>query len=373
MTTELKQIPILNLAEEIDERWDEFNQAFQEVLRSGQFIMGPMVRAFEQEVAAYLGTQFALGVNSGTDALVIGLRALGIGEGDEVLTTPFSFFATAESISILGAKPVFVDIDEDTFNLDPAQLEAHLTERTRAIMPVHLYGNPAPMDEILAFASKHDLHVIEDCAQSFGARHESGQMTGTMGKIGAYSFFPTKNLGAFGDGGLIVTDDEELATTCDKLRRHGSLKKYRNEILGYNSRLDAMQAAMLRVRLPHIEAYNAGRNRVAACYNEKLAGLSGIITPRPFQGHVFHQYTIRVLGGLRDELKAFLGEHGISTMIYYPVPQDQLPVYKQTYTSCSRSATLAQEVLSLPIWPTLGEEEIGYIAGTIKAFFQDHS
>ncbi len=369
-------IPILDLEPEIDALWDELNAAFQRVLRSGQFIKGPELDAFEREVAATLGTAHAVGVNSGTDALVIGLRALGIGEGDEVVTTPFSFFATAESISAVGATPVFADVDERTFNLDPDTVGPLVTERTAAIMPVHLYGCPAEIGPVMEIAERHDLAVVEDCAQSFGARFVGagsgdgalawhGKQTGTVGAVGAYSFFPSKNLGAFGDAGLIVTDDDALAEHMRKLRAHGSLKKYHNEEVGYNSRLDALQAAFLRVKLPHIERQNAGRRRAAEAYNRLLAGVEGVVTPLAAPGHVFHQYTVRILEGKRDAVAAALGEQGIQTMVYYPVPQHRLPVYADLDSHCPVSDRLAGEVLSLPIWPQLGEATIAHVVDAL--------
>ncbi|WP_216320693.1 DegT/DnrJ/EryC1/StrS family aminotransferase [Deinococcus aestuarii] len=364
-STELTRIPILDLSPEIDELWDELNAAVQRVMRSGHFIMGPDVLAFEEEVAAYLGVKHAVGVNSGTDALIIGLRALGIGSGDEVITTPFTFFATAESISSVGATPVFADIDPKTYNIDPAEVRRHITPRTRAIMPVHLYGNPCEMDEIMAIAEEHGLLVIEDCAQSFGARYR-GKQTGTIGNVGAYSFFPSKNLGAFGDGGLLVTDDDDVAELARMLRAHGSRKKYHNEMLGYNSRLDTIQAAILRVKLPHIDRWNEGRRRVAATYNELLRDVSGIVTPELSEGHVFHQYTIRLTDADRDEVQKRLEEQGIGTMVYYPVPQDQLPIYEEKYSVQPQSALAAGQVLSLPIGPCLGRVEQVQVKAALK-------
>jgi dTDP-4-amino-4,6-dideoxygalactose transaminase len=375
MTASTQQnVPMLDLSEEVNSLWDELNAAIQRVLRSGQFIMGPDVRAFEEEVASYLGVRHAIGVNSGTDALVIGLRALDVGPGDEVITTPFSFFATAESISMVGAKPVFVDIEEETFNIDPDRIEAAITPRTKAVMPVHLYGNPASMTKIMTLAQKHNLRIVEDCAQSFGARYAgecvgceggcddslrqrfTGKMTGTIGDVGAYSFFPTKNLGAYGDGGLIVTNDDAVADTARMLRAHGSKKKYHNELLGYNSRLDSLQAAILRVKLPHIDHWNAQRREVAQRYNALLADLPGVITPQLSEGHIFHQYTVRLTTADRDTVQTRLQEQGISTMVYYPITQDQLPVYKGQYPISPVSDKLAEQVLSLPMWPTLNME-----------------
>lgn len=359
-----KRIPILDLTPEIDELWDELNAAFQRVMRSGQFIMGPEVEAFEAEVADYLGVKHAVGVNSGTDALIIGLRAMGIGPGDEVITTPFSFFATAESISNVGATPVFVDIDERTFNIDPTLIEEAITERTRAIMPVHLYGRPAEMDAIMAIANEHDLKVIEDCAQSFGARYQ-GKQTGSIGHVGAFSFFPTKNLGAFGDGGLIATNDDAVADLSRMLRAHGSKKKYHNEMLGYNSRLDALQAAMLRVKLPKVDEWNRRRYETAERYNQLLQDTPGLITPELVKGHVFHQYTVRITASERDKVQAQLQARGVGTMVYYPVPQDELPVYSSDYEPQPISSLLASQSLSLPIGPNVARADQERIAGSL--------
>lgn len=359
-----KHIPVLDLSPEIEELWDELNAAFQRVMKSGQFIMGPEVAAFETEVAAYLGVKHAIGVNSGTDALVIGLRALGIGPGDEVITTPFSFFATAESISNVGARPIFVDIEEDSFNIDPDQIEVAITPNTKAIMPVHLYGRPAEMAAIMSIADEYGLKVIEDCAQSFGATYR-GKQTGTIGHVGAFSFFPSKNLGAFGDGGLIATDDDHVAEQARMLRAHGSKKKYHNELLGCNSRLDALQAAFLRVKLPHVEQWNLRRHQTAVEYNSRLLGTKAIVTPAIVEGHVFHQYTIRILNGKRKSLQEALRTANIDTMVYYPVPQDELPIYRQDYQAQPVSQTLSLEVLSLPISLSLRQEDIDFITNEL--------
>lgn len=352
MSKTVQFIPILNLQPEIEELWDELNAAIQGVLRSSEFILGSEVKAFEREAAEYLGVQHAIGLNSGTDALVIALKALDIGPGDEVITSPFTFFATAESISLVGATPVFVDIDPSTFNIDPQRIEAVISPHTKAIMPVHLYGNPAAMDQIMAIARKHDLKVIEDCAQSFGARL-GGHQTGTIGDVGAFSFFPSKNLGAYGDGGLLATNSDQIAEAARMLRAHGARKKYHNERIGFNSRLDTLQAAVLRVKLPHLEKYNQARREVAKRYNQLLADVEGLVLPEVTEGHVFHQYTLRVVSGKRDAVKKKLAEAGIDTMIYYPVPLHQLPIYSQSNLSFPFAEQAALEVLSLPIWPQI--------------------
>ncbi len=348
------RIPVLDLAPEIDALWDELQAALGRVLRSGQFILGPEVKAFEDEVAAYLGVRHAIGVNSGTDALVIALRAAGIRCGDEVITSPFTFIATAEAASLIGATPVFVDIDPATFNLDPRQVARRITPRTRAIIPVHLYGQAADMDPIMELAVRHELRVVEDVAQAFGGRYR-GRMLGTIGLAGAFSFFPSKNLGAFGDAGLIATNDDQLAETARMLRAHGSRRKYYNEILGYNSRLDALQAAILRVKLPHIEESIAGRRRAAEYYTRRLAEIPGVTPPpeAPYATHVYHQYTVRIAAGRRDAVQARLTERGIGTMVYYPVPVHQLPVYADRPYDLPNARQAADEVLSLPIWPQI--------------------
>ncbi len=378
------KIPILDLKPQYQIIKDEIQTAINQVLESGQFILGPTVKNFETDVAQYLGVNHAIGVNSGTDALVIGLRAAGILPGDEVITTPFSFFATAESISIVGARPVFVDIQPDSFNIDPTLIAAAITPKTKAIIPVHLYGNPAAMAQIMQIATRHNLKVIEDCAQSFGAIYQGdctgcgqtceqgirdriqGNYTGTMGDIGAFSFFPTKNLGAYGDGGLITTNDDQIAEVARMLRVHGAKERYNNLMLGYNSRLDAMQAAILQVKLRHIDTWNKKRRWIATTYSKLLADVEQVITPAPSAGHVFHQYTVRVMGRNRDHIKQALADQGIGAMIYYPIPQDKLPIYAGEYPDLPVSHQLAQEVLSLPMWPELSLEQIESVVFSLK-------
>ncbi len=378
------KIPILDLTAQYQTIQTEIQKAMDRVLQSGRFILGEEVAQFEQAVANYLGVKHAIGVNSGTDALIISLRSLGIGKGDEVMTTPFSFFATAESINQVGATPIFVDVESETFNLNPRKIVQNITPKTKAILPVHLYGNPAAMAQVMEIAKTYNLKVLEDCAQSFGAKYEAdcvtcqqscsetmrlsqqGKFTGTIGDMGAFSFFPTKNLGAYGDGGLIVTDDDHLAELARMLRVHGEHQKYHNEMFGYNSRLDALQAAILKVKLKYIDQWNEQRRRVAQAYNERLSSLENLVTPTLNKGHVFHQYTVRVLEGKRDQLRGNLSAAGIATMVYYPVSQDQLPVYEGQYEKLPVSEALTQEVLSLPIWPELTTAQIDTITQAIK-------
>lgn len=350
----------------------EIDAAIARVLDAGRFIGGPEVETFEAEAAAYLGVAHAVGLNSGTDALVIALRALGVGPGDEVVTTPFTFFATAEAISTVGATPVFADVDEQTFNLDPEAVEAAVTGRTRALLPVHLYGRPAPMDRLGALAARHGLAMVEDAAQAFGATVGAAdggppRRAGAVGDVGAFSFFPTKPLGALGDGGLLATDDARVADLARQLRAHGGRDKYHNEAIGYNSRLDALQAAVLRVRLGAVDAMAARRRAVAARYAEALADVPGLVLPEIGPGHVVHQYTVRVLDGRRDAVAAALRVASLQTMVYYPTPCHRLPVYAGRYPALPVAERLAGEVLSLPMGPFLPEVDQARVAEAVRA------
>ncbi|HEY8392524.1 MAG TPA: DegT/DnrJ/EryC1/StrS family aminotransferase [Capillibacterium sp.] len=365
------KIPILDLKPETEGLWQELTAAIEEILKSGQFVLGPKVAAFEKDVAAYLGVKHAIGVNSGTDALVIGLRAAGIAPGDEVITSTFTFFATAEAISLVGATPVFVDIDPQTFTIDPQQVAEAITPCTKGLLPVHLYGQAADMEPLLELAEKHHLKVIEDTAQAFGSEYH-GKKLGTIGHVGCFSFYPTKILGAYGDGGLIVTNDDAIAEMARTLRAHGAKKNYYNEMIGYNSRLDALQAAILHVKLPHVEQWITGRRQAAQYYNELLQDTTGIVLPveAPYGKHAYNQYTIRVLNGQRDRLHDELQAAGIGTMIYYPVPLHKLPVYAGTTPSLKVAEAYAQEVLSLPIWPQMEKETQETVAEKIKAILK---
>jgi dTDP-4-amino-4,6-dideoxygalactose transaminase len=347
-------IPVLDLAPELAEVGPALEAAFRRVVASGHFILGPEVEAFEREVAAYLGVKHAIGVNSGTDALVLALRAAGVGPGDEVVTSPFTFFATAESVSAVGATPVFADVDPATFALRADLAERALTPRTKALLPVHLFGHAADMDALGDLARRKGLMVAEDVAQAMGGTWR-GRKLGTLGLLGAYSFFPSKNLGCLGDGGLVSTDDDRLADRARMLRAHGSRKKYFNEEIGYNSRLDALQAAFLRAKLPHLDAWNGARRAAAARYRELLSGIPGLTLPVEREGahHVYHQYTVRVGGGRRDALQAALAAAGVGTMVYYPKAVHQLPVYARPGLAFPEAEAASREVLSLPIWPRI--------------------
>lgn len=369
-------IPLYSPHPEISILRDEIDAAISAVIDHGQFIMGPEVQEFETNVASFLGVKHAIGVNSGTDALVIALDALGIGDGDEVITTPMSYIATAESISRVGGKPIFVDIEPDSFNIDPEKIESRISNRTKAILPVHLFGRPANMDRIVEIAESNDLKILEDCAQSFGADYQISvnksekKMTGSIGDAGAFSFFPTKNLGSFGDGGMITTNSDEVAEKARMLRVHGARKKYFNERLGYNSRLDTIQAAILDIKLKHVEEFNQKRRTVAEFYNQELSKLEMLQTPEITSESVFHQYTIQVLNGKRDALKHFLQERNISTNIYFPVPLNELPVYQhQEYPILPIAHKMAQQTLSLPIWPHIETKTLKTVSEAVQAFF----
>ncbi|HEY1975346.1 MAG TPA: DegT/DnrJ/EryC1/StrS family aminotransferase [Candidatus Baltobacteraceae bacterium] len=365
-------IPILDLTRQHRQLRPELERAIGAVLDAGTFINGPNVKALEEEIARYIGVPHAVGLNSGTDALHLALRALDIGPGDEVITTPFTFIATTEAIGMVGATPVFVDIDPATLNIDPRAIAAAVTPRTKAIIPVHLYGLPAPMDEINAIAAKHHLAVIEDCAQSIGAT-SGGVRTGALGTIGAFSFFPSKNLGACGDGGMVTTSDEQLAERVRRLRAHGAAVKYYHDELGVNSRLDELQAAILRVKLLCLEGWIERRRTVAAWYTVELGRLPAIGLPlsRPQQTvrHVYHQFTIRILDGQRDRVARDLRERGVQTMVYYPVPLHLQAVHASLRLGAGafpHAEEAAREVLSLPMFPELRDTEVDRVVSAVE-------
>ncbi len=347
----------------------EIDAAVLSTLESGHFILGPQVVKFEESIAAYLGVQHAVGLASGTDALVIALRALNIGEGDEVIIPAYTFFATAGTVMSVGAKPVIVDVDPQSYEVDITKIEAAITPKTKAIIPVHLYGHPAEMDPIMEIAHKHGLKVIEDNAQGFGAEY-LGKKTGSFGDIGCLSFFPTKNLGAYGDGGAVVTNDPALAEQMRMLRAHGWKKKYYSEMVGYNSRLDAMQAAILQAKFPYLDAWNEKRRELSNRYTEHLAPL-GVVTPveREWAKHVYHLYIIR--SEKRDELQAFLKQKGIASEVYYPLPPHlSMPCRKFGYKEGDfpHAEKAAKETLALPLYPELSLEQQDEVIAAMKEF-----
>jgi dTDP-4-amino-4,6-dideoxygalactose transaminase len=373
----VNNIPPLDLKRQYQAIGADVSAAVLEVLASGAYIGGSVVQNFEQQFASYVGTTECVGCNSGTDALYLALRAMKIGAGDEVITTPFTFIATAETISEVGAKPVFVDIDPTTFNLDLSQLAAAITPRTKAIMPVHLFGNPLDMTELMSIATQHNLIVIEDCAQATGAKW-NGKQVGSIGHFGCFSFFPTKNLGACGDGGAITVNDPSLAADLRMYREHGSRQRYYHEAIGVNSRLDAIQAAVLQVKLQHLDRWNQQRAEVAARYQELLANIPNIITPQPTPGgeSVWNQYTIRLVApsGIeaaiyRNLIRANLQQAGVISMIYYPLPLHLQEVYQDLgYPVGSFPVTelVSHQVLSLPMFPEITLEEQQRVVYALK-------
>lgn len=377
----MNNIPPIDLAQQYKTIEEEINTAVLSVLASGRYIGGNTVENFEREFAAYIGVSEAVSCNSGSDALYLALRALGIGAGDEVITTPFTFIATAEAISTVGATPVFVDIDAQTFNLDINQVSSVISDKTKAILPVHLFGQPVDMTRLMAIAQKHNLVVIEDCAQATGAAwgEKGEQKVGSISHVGCFSFFPTKNLGAFGDGGAITTNDRQIAATVRMLKEHGSRSRYYHEEIGVNSRLDALQAAILQVKLGHLETWNSQRSQVAARYQNLLAPLPGIVLPQSLSGgkSVWNQYTIRILTSenqdnksqRRDRVRTKMQEQGITSMVYYPIPLHLQPVYQNLgYQpgSLPVAEQICHEVLSLPMFPELTQEQQEQIVYALK-------
>jgi dTDP-4-amino-4,6-dideoxygalactose transaminase len=362
-------VPFLNLTAQYASLKSELGPAVEQTLASGHYVLGPNVAAFEQEIAALTGTRFGIGVNSGSDALTLALRALEIGPGDEVITTPFTYIAPAESIHQMGARIVFADIHPRTFNLDPAEVTRRLTPRTRAIIPVHLFGQAAQLDDFLSLARRGNLAVVEDCAQAIGATYR-GQAVGGFGQMGCFSFYPTKNLGADGDGGMVVTNDEGLARKLRMLRVHGIERRYYHDLHGYNSRLDELQAAILRVKLRHLAGWNERRARIAARYTAGLAGLP-VETPTvcALNRHVYHVYAI--LTDKRDELLEHLGQRGVSSIIYYPRPLHLQKVYQELgyrEGDFPVAEAVSQRILPLPMYPELTDEQVDYVIRAIREF-----
>ena len=369
-------VPMADMAAQHTALKEELMAAADHVITTGQFIGGEAVQKLEAEIADACGSAHGVGVNSGTDALLLALRALDIGPGDEVITTAFTFGATAETICLAGATPVFADIDPGTFNLDPEGAAAKITPRTKAIMPVHLFGQIAPMDDFMRIARTRGLAIVGDAAQAIGAT-QGGRPLGAWGDLNTLSFYPTKNLGACGDGGMTLTDSAELAARLRRLRNHGSTQYAHYDEIGYCSRLDGMQAAFLRVKLSYLTAWNEARRRHAAVYAEALGGLAGRLRlPCEAAGnyHIYHQYTVRVLDGRRDALASFLAERGVRTAVYYPLSLHLQPPYARPGCGAGdlpESEQASQEVLSLPVHPELSPEQVAYTAETVQAFF-DH-
>ncbi|OUC16475.1 MAG: Cys/Met metabolism pyridoxal-phosphate-dependent enzyme [Alkalinema sp. CACIAM 70d] len=372
----MKTIPPFDLSQQFELIGEDLNQAVLRVLASGRYIGGAVVEDFERQFAIAVGTHDCVACNSGTDALYLALRALKIGPGDEVITSPFTFIATAETISNVGAKPIFIDIDPVSFNLDVTQIAAAITPNTKAIIPVHLFGNPVDMTAVMAIAQQHNLAVIEDCAQATSAEWD-GQAVGSIGHIGCFSFYPTKNLGACGDGGAITTHDPEIAKTLRVLRDHGRTSTYYHEDLGVNSRLDAIQAAILSVKLPHLKQWNQQRKTIADRYGELLSSISAIELPQDIsQGtHVWNQYTIRVKGSngsQRDQLRQMLQSKGVNCNVYYPLPLHLQPIYRSLGYQTGQlplSEQAANEVLSLPMFPELTPEQQEQVIYALKDCF----
>ena len=364
-------IPLTDLKKQSQTIQQEIDTAIREVLQETKFILGPQVELLEKEIARYCGTKFAAGVASGTDALVLSLLASGITNGDEVITTPFTFIATTEAICRAGARPVFCDIDHETYNIDADKIEAKITKRTRAILPVHLYGLPCEMDKILSLTKKHDLKVIEDCAQAFGSEYR-GKKVGSLGDAACLSFFPGKNLGCYGDGGMVITNDEKIAQTVKILRNHGSTAKYYYEMRGFNSRLDTLQAAILRVKLKHIDEWIDARIENAAYYNRMLGDNPAIIVPEvpDYAKHSFNYYTVRLKKN-RDLVQEHLKKNGIASAIYYPLCLHLQEIYRDMghHPGDFPVAEKTQdEVLSLPMYPELKESDVILVTNVIKEF-----
>jgi dTDP-4-amino-4,6-dideoxygalactose transaminase len=362
-------IPLVDLVAQYHSIKDEIDLAVNAVLESGHFILGPTVIKFEESIASYLGVDHAIGLASGTDALVLALRALDIGAGDEVIIPAYTFFATAGSVMSVGATPVFVDIDPLTYLINVAQIKNCITSKTKAIIPVHLYGHPADMEPISELARDYGLKVVEDNAQGFGAEYK-GKKTGLLGEIGCLSFFPTKNLGAFGDGGMVVTNESTLAERMRMLRTHGWKKKYYSEELGYNSRLDALQAAILQVKLPHVSLWNEKRREIAHRYSEQLGHLGMTVPVECAWGkHVYHLYIIR--SNQRDALQASLKQKGIASEVYYPLPPHlSVPCRKYGYKEgdfpCAEQAS--RETLALPLYPELTQAQRDEVVNAVSEF-----
>ncbi len=365
-------VPLLNLPAHHAALADDFRDLFQTFVASGQFVLGPYVESFERALADYCGVAHAVGVSSGTDALLVALMALDIGPGDEVVTTPFTFFGTAGTVARLGAKPVFVDIEPDTYNLDASQLDAAVTSKTKAVIPVDLYGQLADSDAVAKVAQRHGLRVVEDAAQAIGARDGKGRAAGSLGDIGCFSFYPTKNLSAMGEAGACMTDDDDLADRMRKLRNHGQTGPYEHAMVGGNFRLDAVQAMILERKLAELDGWTAARRRLAARYDDALRD-APFVTPAvaPGNEHVYHQYTIRAADGRRADLMKHLADWGIGHRVYYPLPLHLQPCFadqgyqRGDFPVAERSA---EQVLSLPVYPELTDAQQQRVIDALLTF-----
>lgn len=372
-----RKIQMVDLRSQYDAIKPEIDNAIQQVIYSTAFVKGPQVSAFAGHLAAHLGVKHVIPVANGTEAIQIALMALGLKPGDEVITPTFTFIATAEVVALLGLTPVVVDVEYDTFNMDIEAVKRAITPRTKAIVPVHLFGQCANMDEIMDIARKHNLYVVEDACQAIDAeytfRDSRKAKAGCMGQLGCTSFFPSKNLGCYGDGGAIFTDDDQLAERCRVIANHGMVVRYHHELVGVNSRLDSIQAAILDVKLRYLDQYSEARRKAARYYDTQLAGIDYITIPARSgrSTHVFHQYTIKVGGGKRDALRQHLADHDIPSMIYYPIPLHRQKAYmdpRYTPDMFPNAERLADEVLSLPMHTCLDEEQLRHICQTIKSF-----
>lgn len=376
----MRKISMVDLFGQYQHIKTEIDKGIQEVIDTTEFINGTAVKKFSSELAAYLHANHVLPCANGTDALQIALMAIGCEPGDEIITVPFTFVATVEVIALLKLKPVFTEIDPNTFNIDESRIEEKITARTKAIVPVHLFGQAANMEKIMEIAAKHNLYVIEDAAQAVGCDYKfsSGkiQKAGTIGHIGTTSFYPTKNLGGYGDGGALITNDDELAKKIKIICDHGSSRKYYYDAIGVNSRLDSIQAAILRAKLSHLDNYNKKRMAAAEFYNARFNGLSGVQIPATvdYSNHVYHQYTLRIENN-RNELKDYLQSKGIPSMIYYPVPlhlSEAYKIYGYEQGDFPLSEQIAGQVLSLPMHTELDEEQLNFIAGHVIEFVKQH-
>lgn len=372
----MRKLQMVDLGTQYQKIKKDIDESIQSVIDSSAFINGPEVKNFQSELETYLNVKHVIPCGNGTDALQIALMALNLKPGDEVITADFTFAATVEVIHLLGLKSVLVDVDYDTFLIDPEKIRAAISPKTKAIIPVHLFGQTANMDEIMEIAKEHNLYVIEDTAQAIGADYKN-QKAGTIGTIGATSFFPSKNLGCYGDGGALFTNDDELANKMRGIANHGMYKRYYHDEIGVNSRLDSMQAAILRVKLGHLDEYSSARSKAADFYNKAFEEIEDLKTPEIAQGtnHVYHQYTLRVTNGKRDELRDFLEEKGVPAMIYYPVPLRKQKAYdtgEYQDSDFPNTNKLIEEVISLPMHTELDNEQLEFITNSVKEFFKNN-